>query len=62
MMAEVLSQNDNLAIPAFGTFSTEKQDEYIGIDPQSGQRMLYPPKVTVEFTPGTILSKNLSNK
>lgn len=62
MITEVLSQDDMLAIPAFGTFGTEKRDEYIGVDEKSGQRMLFPPSITAKFTPGTILTKSIGNQ
>ncbi|MDE6345391.1 MAG: HU family DNA-binding protein [Muribaculaceae bacterium] len=62
MITEVLAQDDLLAIPAFGTFETEKKDEYIAVDENSGQRMLYPPSVIAKFTPGTILTKSISNQ
>lgn len=62
MITEVLAQDDLLAIPAFGTFETEKRDEYIAVDENSGQRMLYPPSVIAKFTPGTILTKSISNQ
>ncbi len=62
MMTEVLTQDDSLAVPAFGTFATEKKDEYIAVDEHSGQRMLYPPSVTATFTPGTILIKSISER
>lgn len=62
MITEVLSQDDSLAVPAFGTFQAEKHDEYIGFDEKSGCRMLYPPSVTAKFIPGIILSKSISNQ
>lgn len=61
MITEVLAQDDSLAIPAFGTFSTEKQDEYIAFDKETGRRTLYPPTLTAQFTPGTILTKSISS-
>lgn len=62
MITEVLSQDDALAIPAFGTFKAEKHDEYIGFDEKTGCRMLYPPSVTADFIPGTILSKSINSQ
>lgn len=59
---EVLSQDDQIAVPAFGTFSTEKRDEYIDIDQETGARMLFPPSIKAVFTPGTILTKSISTK
>lgn len=60
MITEVLAQDDSLAIPAFGTFESEKKDEYIAVDEESGRSMLYPPTVTAKFTPGTILTKSIT--
>lgn len=62
MVNEVLAEGDTLAIPAFGNFSVQKQEEYIGFDRTTGQRMLYPPHIEVKFTPGTILAKTISNQ
>lgn len=62
VIAEVLAQNNQIAIPAFGTFSTEKHDEYINIDLGTGKRMLFPPSIATVFTPGTILTKTISTK
>ncbi len=59
---EILSQGDNVAIPTFGTFGTEKRDEYIDVDSNTGKRMLFPPSIKVVFNPGTILSKSISSK
>lgn len=62
MITEVLSQDDTLAIPAFGTFGTEKREEYISVDTTTGRRMLFPPSLKATFTPGTILTKSIGNK
>lgn len=62
VIAEVLSQDDALAIPAFGSFGTEKKEEYISVDNATGRRMLFPPSLKATFTPGTILIKTISNK
>ena len=50
---------DNVAIPGFGTFATEKTDEYVATDPQTGSRMLMPPHISVKFHPGSQLRKQL---
>lgn len=61
-ITELLSQDDKIAIPSFGTFCTEKQDEYIDTDPNTGKRMLFPPSIKIVFNPGTILSKSINSK
>ena len=62
MITDVLSQGDMQAIPSFGTFSTEKTEEYIAVDEKTGRRMLFPPSVSVKFTPGTILIKSIGSQ
>lgn len=62
MITDVLSQDDILAIPAFGTFEAEKHDEYIAVDETSGKRMLFPPSISAKFSPGTILTKSIGNQ
>lgn len=57
---EVIDRDEILAIPAFGTFQAEKQEEYVGVDENTGRRMLYPPVLVPRFTPGNILIKNVA--
>lgn len=62
MVNGVLSEGDTLAIPAFGNFSVQKNEEYIGFEKTTGQRMLFPPHIEVKFTPGSILAKTINNQ
>ena len=39
-----------------------KHDEEIRVNPATGQRTLYPPKVEMSFQPSTILKNKLNNK
>ena len=48
---------DSIAIPAFGEFYTEKEDEKISIDHSSGKRLLLPPQISISFKPSTIMKK-----
>lgn len=61
-ICEVACNLDNVAIPGFGRFETEKKDEYITEDPQDGITKLYPPSVTINFIPGSMLKKRLSHE
>lgn len=60
LMLDRLLQGDAVAIPAFGRFAALKNDEYISVDSDSGNRTLYPPEVHVEFTAGAMLKKSLN--
>lgn len=48
---------DDVAIPGFGTFSAVKTNEYVAIDPVTGQRMLMPPSVKASLRVGSGLKK-----
>lgn len=62
LIAESLTETDNVAIPGFGTFESTKTLEYIAEDPATGLTMLYPPKISVSFKPGSRLKKAVANK
>lgn len=51
-----------VAVPAFGNFTAVKTDEHIASDPSSGKATLYPPAITLEFTPGAMLKKHIRNE
>lgn len=53
---------DSVAIPGFGRFDTTKTDEYIAVDPKDGINKLFPPTVSLSFTPGSMLKKHLSHE
>lgn len=60
LFAEITSQlcaGNDVAIPGFGKFTPEKTDEYIARDLTSGSTYLFPPRITVNFLPGTRLKK-----
>lgn len=52
-----LADNATIAIPAFGVFQTRKRAERISVNPQTQQRFLVPPKISVNFKPSTILKE-----
>lgn len=51
---------DAVAVPSFGTFTTEKHDEEIRTDAATGRRTLFPPEIRMHFTPGAVLLRKLS--
>ena len=53
---------DSVALPGFGHFDTIKTDEYIAVDPKDGITKLFPPSVSLSFTPGSMLKKRLSHE
>ena len=45
-------QEDNMVlVPAFGTFEVKKKMERVMVNPSTGQRMLVPPKLVLNFKP-----------
>ena len=53
---------DSIAVPGFGRFDAVKTDEYIAVDPSDGINKLFPPSVTLSFTPGSMLKNRLSHE
>ncbi|MDD3356990.1 MAG: HU family DNA-binding protein [Dysgonamonadaceae bacterium] len=52
-----LAENASITIPNFGVFQTRKKSERISVNPQTQQRFLVPPKISVNFKPSTILKE-----
>lgn len=53
---------DTVAIPTFGAFVPVKRNEEVSTDLSSGRRLLLPPEIRLEFTPGSMLVKHLNNE
>ncbi|MCH5219124.1 MAG: HU family DNA-binding protein [Muribaculaceae bacterium] len=60
IMAQCAADNDNVAIPGFGTFVAVKNDERVVTDTESGKRTLLPPEIKVSFRPGSRLKKSVA--
>lgn len=58
---ENLSELNTIAIPGFGEFSPLKIEEQISYDKNTGKRMLYPPKICVEFKQSALVRKKIAN-
>ena len=53
---------DIVAIPGFGSFEAKKRLERITVPPQTGKRLLVPPKITMTFKPSALLKQKLKDK
>ena len=53
-------QEDNVVlVPAFGTFEVKKKMERVMVNPSTGQRMLVPPKLVLNFKPVASIKEKL---
>ena len=50
-MGDAFQEDNSVQIPGFGTFESKKKMERIIINPSTGQRMLVPPKLVLNFKP-----------
>lgn len=50
-MSDHFQEDENVQIPSFGTFEVKKKMERIMVNPSTGQRMLVPPKLVLNFKP-----------
>lgn len=50
-MGDAFQEGDSVLVPNFGTFEAKKKLERVIVNPSSGQRMLVPPKLVLNFKP-----------
>ena len=50
-MGDAFQEDNSILIPNFGVFETKKKMERIMVNPATGQRMLVPPKLVLNFKP-----------
>ena len=50
-MGDAFQEDNSVQVPNFGTFEAKKKMERIIVNPSSGQRMLVPPKLVLNFKP-----------
>jgi DNA-binding protein HU-beta/integration host factor subunit alpha len=60
-MGESFLEADSVQIPNFGTFEVKKKLERVIVNPTTGQRMLVPPKLVLNFKPNTTLKEKVKN-
>jgi DNA-binding protein HU-beta/integration host factor subunit alpha len=60
-MEKRLVDEDVVLIPNFGTFEVKKKLERIMVNPSTGQRMLVPPKLVLNFKPNSSWKERIKN-
>lgn len=60
-MGVQFEQGNNLTVPNFGTFDIKKRLERIMVNPSTGQRMLVPPKLVLQFKPISTIKQQLKS-
>ena len=50
-MGDAFQEDNSVLVPNFGTFEAKKKMERVIINPSTGQRMLVPPKLVLNFKP-----------
>ena len=58
-MGDAFQEDNAVLVPNFGVFETKKKMERIMVNPASGQRMLVPPKLVLNFKPNQTLREKL---
>lgn len=60
-MGDHFQEDDVVLIPSFGTFEVKKKLERIMVNPSTGQRMLVPPKLVLNFKPNVNWKERIKN-
>jgi DNA-binding protein HU-beta len=60
-MVDSFDENNPVNLTNFGTFEVKKRLERIFINPSTGQRMLVPPKLVLNFKPVASIKEKLKN-
>ena len=60
-MGDHFQEDDSVLIPTFGTFEVKKKLERIMVNPSTGQRMLVPPKLVLNFKPNASWKERVKN-
>ena len=58
-MASYFDEGDNVSVPDFGTFELKNRMERIVVNPATGQRMMVPPKLVLNFKPDVSMKEML---
>lgn len=59
---KAVSEQNRVAIPSFGTFYAENHKEVVSRDLTSGENLLLPPEIILNFQPGAMLLKLLRHE
>uniref|UniRef100_A0AB33JD67 HU family DNA-binding protein n=2 Tax=unclassified Prevotella TaxID=2638335 RepID=A0AB33JD67_9BACT len=58
-MLDTLVEDETVSIAGFGTFEVKKRLERVVVNPSTGQKMLVPPKLVLNFKPNTQIKELL---
>ena len=59
-MAKNFEAGDSVAVTGFGTFEVKKRLERVMVNPATGQRMLVPPKLSLNFRAALSLKEKIN--
>lgn len=60
-MGDHFQEDKSVLVPNFGTFEVKKKMERIMVNPSTGQRMLVPPKLVLNFKPNASWKELVKN-
>ena len=60
-MGDYFQEDNSVLIPSFGTFEVKKKLERVMVNPSTGQRMLVPPKLVLNFKPNVNWKERIKN-
>ena len=60
-MRDHFQEDGSVLVPTFGTFEVKKKLERIMVNPSTGQRMLVPPKLVLNFKPNANWKERVKN-
>ena len=60
-MGDAFQEGDAILVPNFGVFETKKKMERVMVNPSTGQRMLVPPKLVLNFKPNVGWKERVKN-
>ncbi len=58
-MGDAFQEDDAVLVANFGVFETKKKNERVMMNPSTGQRMLVPPKLVLNFKPHQTLKEKM---
>ena len=61
-LTEVLTDQDKMMVPGFGTFSTKVREERASRNPSTGKEMVIPRSVVANFKPAPQLKEKLNKE
>ena len=60
-MGDIFQEGNMVLVPSFGTFEVKKKMERVMVNPSTGQRMLVPPKLVLNFKPNSNWKEQIKN-